>query len=231
MTIKVRIFLRNLCCDSVHLDLRSSDRDSRLQARYHGHKPANIFALVQCIRNDPWSPHLRFGASEGAIFDEPIKTLWGHAHNRQSMTVQGDRFADNCGIARVAFLPEAKAHDNDIVMAGLAVFRSETGTKYGIHVKNRKKVRRNVLQCNFLGQSISCEIRALIEDTCHSGKDGVSFVPIQKVRWRYRVMGIRVLRILFPNRHETGRIGVGKGTKEDAIDEREDSRVCANPEG
>src|SRR6266403_2188282 len=129
--------------------------------------------------------------------------------------------ADNGGIAGETFLPRTVAENDDGVVAGLAVFGSETGAEEWIDTEHGKEIRGDGLNDDFLGAAISGEIVADVGDVSDVREHRIATLPIEEIRRRDGVVGLGVLRIGFPDHHEAARIMIGKRTKENGVDYRE----------
>ena len=165
------------------------------------------------------------------IFDEPLEILRRDANDGLGMAIEHNGFADNGGIAGEAFFPETVTENDDVVVAGLAVFGSEARAEEEIDTEEGKEIDGDVLDGNFLGVTVSGEIVALVKDVGHAGENGIADLPIEKIRRGDGVVRVGVLRIIFPDHNQAGGIVIGQGANENGIYHGEDGGVGADTEG
>ena len=159
---------------------------------------ADALAVTKARRKDKRCPHLWLRVCERTILDEPTKVFRSHADNSLRFAIQQDAFPDDLGVSRKSFFPEAVTKNDDVVMAGFAIFSSKTSTQDWSHAQHGKEIRGNILKNNFLREPVPCVIRVFIENGGHLREHVIPALPIQKIRRRNRVVWVFVLRIIAP---------------------------------
>src|SRR6202451_2010239 len=102
------------------------------------------------------------------------------AHDRIALSIERNVFADKCGVAAIALLPEPVAH-NGRGAASFFFFRNKQSAAQRLNPQNRKQVGGHSLPGDLLRPVVSSQIEGNRFKRCQAGEHMVLPSPVEEV--------------------------------------------------
>jgi hypothetical protein len=159
---------------------------------------------------------------------DPMEAFGRHADDREGLGAQGDRRAEDAGVAAEAAAPEAVAQDDDREDSGLV--SQEEAALGRLEAEHREVVAADVVGPHTLLPPTRAEVHGGGLVGQHPGED-LSQAGCVEVVGRSEREVPRPARVSRVKAHQPLRLGGGQRAKQDAVDEREGDHTGADAQG
>ena len=123
------------------------------------------------------------------------------------------------------------AEDDDLIVSVGTFVGREGAAEHRRGAQGRKETRHDELRDQLLRPAVAGEVDPGVVETGHRRERRFPLLPPAVVERGDDVLAAGTLRVLLPDRHETGRFLEGQTLDEHGVDDREDRRVRADAQG
>src|SRR5262245_44067403 len=218
LTVRFRILLRQSRVDDFHLRASLVETHARLQLTYHLEKIVSPSHYTRIHRQR--NPKVR------AARKPEIRRR--NSHNRMILPIKRDRPSHHIRIGAESPPPEVMAQNGHPRGAGTVLLRQEDASKSGTNRQQGKEVGSDGQAVQPFGFSHAGEVESPIGSSGHALEAPALLSPVYEVRQR-RIFGTALLGSV-PDVDQAVRTFTRQWTKQDSVDDAEDSRIRADAE-